>query len=117
VDFNAIILFGLLFFLSFIGCAFFLQRFPWRQRKRRGKRRLGAAMGNAFLELQRFVQPQVEHILEEKMDEEADEDDAGGPEDPAAHLHRQLAKVRKGEKLEKLTILLPNKPEINGKLE
>ena len=63
-----------------------------------------ADMGNAFQVLQVLVQPRVQYVIEEKLDEEADEDDSGGPDDPIRHLRRQAAKIRRGEKLERLTV-------------
>jgi hypothetical protein len=62
-------------------------------------------MGNALQKLSVIAQPQVEHVLEEKLSEDADEDDEGGPKDPTAHLHRQAAKIRRGEKLDRLTAI------------
>lgn len=60
-------------------------------------------MGNALQELSVMAQPQTEYVLEEKAKDDAEEDDDGGPDDPTAHLHRQVAKIRKGEKLDRLT--------------
>jgi hypothetical protein len=45
-----------------------------------------------------LAQPQVEHVLEEKVSEDSEEDDEGAPKEPTAHLHRQAAKLRRGEK-------------------
>jgi hypothetical protein len=39
-------------------------------------------------------------VLEEKSDDHADEDDAD-PADPMKHLHRQLRKIRNGEKVDR----------------
>ena len=50
-----------------------------------------------------MAQPQVEHVLEEKWNEVAEDDNDGGPENPVAHLHRQAAKIRRGQKLDRLT--------------
>jgi hypothetical protein len=44
-------------------------------------------------------------VLEEKVDDEADDDDGGEPGNPQKHLHRQLRRIRRGEKVERLTIL------------
>ncbi len=45
-------------------------------------------------------------MVEEKLDEEADEDDAGGPDDPVRHLHRQAARIRRARGWSVLTALL-----------
>jgi hypothetical protein len=110
VNLDIIVLRGLCSFVLFICAAFFFQRFMWRRRRRLGRKRLGfypssAAMGNALQSLQVFAEPQVEHILEEKLEEAADEDDSGGPDDPTRHLHRQVRKLRQGKRLERLTAL------------
>jgi hypothetical protein len=48
----------------------------------------------------------VAYVIEEKLDEKVDEDDEAGPEDPTRHLHRQAARIRRGERLDRLTALL-----------
>jgi hypothetical protein len=57
--------------------------------------------------LQAIVQPHVKHVIEERLDEVADEDDDGAPQDPAAHLLRQAKRIRNGEEVDRLTALLP----------
>jgi hypothetical protein len=111
MDFNSIVMKGFLFFMFLFTCAFFVQRFLWRRRRRLGKRRLGfypsvGSMGNALHQLQILAQPQVKYVLEEKLEEEAEEDDVAGPEDPMAHLHRQVARIRRGQKTGRLTVRL-----------
>jgi hypothetical protein len=44
-------------------------------------------------------------VLAEKFDDEADDDDEGDPDHPGKHLHRQLRRIRRGEKVERLTVL------------
>jgi len=46
-------------------------------------------------------------VLEEKFEDEADDDDAGKPCDPTEHLKRQLKRIRRGETIERLTVLRP----------
>jgi len=51
----------------------------------------------------------MEYVIAEKLDEEADEDGSGDPDhrtDPVIHLHRQAARIRKGEKVDQITALL-----------
>jgi hypothetical protein len=88
--------------------AFFFQRFRWRRRKRLGKSNWGyfptsAAMGNALQQLSTMAQPQVEHVLEEKLAEDEQDDEESGPLDPVAHLQKQARKIQRGEKLGRLT--------------
>jgi hypothetical protein len=89
-----------------------VMRASWRWRKKAGKSRLGfyptgASMGNALQVLQAIAEPQIQHVIEEKLDEAADEEDETGPKDPTAHLMRQARRIRNGEKVEQLTALLP----------
>ena len=108
LNFDLMLLRGLFIFTAFVTVAFFFQRYRWRRRKRKGKSNWGfypssASMGNALQELSVIAAPQVEHVLEEKLNEDAEDDSEGGPENPVAHLHRQAAKIRRGEKLDRLT--------------
>jgi hypothetical protein len=101
--FNALVILACCF-------AFCARRFLWRRRERLGKRRKGffptyTAAGNALQTLQVIAQPRAEYVIEEKFDEEADDDDDGDLCDPTKHLNRQLKRIRRGEILEKLTVL------------
>ncbi|MCU1226718.1 MAG: hypothetical protein JWQ42_4811 [Edaphobacter sp.] len=107
LNLDVMLLGGLYFFSAFFAIAFLFQRYRWG-RKRQGKSNWGfypssASLGNALQELSVMAQPQVEHVLEEKLNEDAEDDSEGGPENPVAHLHRQAAKIRRGEKLDRLT--------------
>lgn len=99
----------------FAGIAFLYQRLRWRRRRRQGKPSLGfyprgTALGNAFQQLQIIAEPQMTYVLEEKLNEDEDDEDSGGPDDPTRHLHRQAARIRRGETIDTLTALLP-KPD------
>jgi hypothetical protein len=93
-------------------CIICAQRALGWGRKKTGKSKVGfyptgASMGNALQVLQAFVNPEVLHVIEEKLEEPADEEDETGPNDPTAHLMRQAKRIRNGEKVERLTALLP----------
>ena len=108
LNLDVMLLGGLYFFSALFAIAFFFQRYRWRRRKRKGKSNWGfypssASLGNALQELSVMAQPLVEHVLEEKLNEDAEDDSEGGPENPVAHLHRQAAKIRRGEKFDRLT--------------
>ena len=84
-----------------------------RRRPRTGRRRsrlsaYGLALGLAFLQLMRvFYQPDVAYLIEAKQDEDAEEDDSGDPDTPAArlkHFHRQLRRIRRGEPIDRLEL-------------
>jgi hypothetical protein len=89
---------------------FCARRFLWRRRERLGKPRKGffptyTAAGNALQALQVMAQPRVEYVIEEKFDDEADDDDEGDPCDPTKHLNRQLKRIRRGQAVERLTVI------------
>jgi hypothetical protein len=93
------------------GCIVCVQRALWRWRKKAGKSKVGfypsgALIGNALQALQAIAEPQVQHVIEERLDEPTDEDDETGSKDPTAHLLRQARRIRKGEEV-RLTALLP----------
>lgn len=95
-------------------CAFLYQRHRWKRRKRLGKKRFGFyptnfALGIAFQQIQLFVAPNTDYTIAEKLKEEAEENDEGGPDDPGRHLNRQLRRIRRGERIDTLTTLLPNR--------
>jgi hypothetical protein len=88
-----------------------LRRALWRRNKRLGKKNPGfcpssAAMGMALLFMQVFHRPSVAHVLEEKQDVDADEDDEGDPESLNNQLNRQLKRIRRGEPVDRLVLRL-----------
>lgn len=64
------------------------------------------SLGLAFQQLQLFYRPSMAYVLEAKQGEDADEDDAAEPETPLAHFHRQLRRIRRGERVETLVLRL-----------
>lgn len=91
---------------------FCVQRLRWRRRKRLGKLNPGffptyAAAGNALQTLQAITQQRAEYVLEEKFDDEANDDDENEPCDPTKHLKWQLKRIRRGEPIDRLTVLRP----------
>jgi hypothetical protein len=88
---------------------FYLRRIGWRLKKRLRIKRPGfrpsyVALGNALQTLEVLTRPDVDYVLEQKYDEDADEDDEGEPDDPAAQLNRQLRRIRRGEHLDRLVL-------------
>jgi hypothetical protein len=111
MDFDLLLLRGLDGFAAVFACVFFYQRFRWRRNKRLGKSNWGfypssAALGNALQELQTMAQPQVQHVLEEKSEDTAEDDDEAGPDDPTAHLRNQAERIRRGDRLDRVTVRL-----------
>jgi len=95
--------------LLVIACAFLLKRIGGSGKNRRGFYPTTFALGIALQQIQLFVAPNTEYTIAEKLREEAEHDDDGGPDDPARHLDRQLRRIRRGERLDVLTTLLPNR--------
>jgi hypothetical protein len=103
---------GLPLFMA--ACVFVYRRWRWKrrghlERKRRGFYPTTFALGIAFQQIQLFVAPDVAHAIAERLKEQAEDDDEGGTENPARHLDRQLRRLRRGERLETLTTLLPDR--------
>jgi hypothetical protein len=89
--------------------SFVLQRFYWKRRGRGRKSKFGfypstQSLGNALQALQVMAQPQVRHVVEEKLQEEAEEDDEGDLNDPARRLEKQLRRIRNGERVDDLAV-------------
>ncbi len=98
--------------LIFWGGIVCVQRALWRRRKKAGKSRFGfyptgASIGTALQALQAITQPRTQHVIEEMLEEPAEDDDEAGPKDPTAHLMRQARRIRRGEEVDRLTTLLP----------
>jgi hypothetical protein len=88
---------------------FYLRRIGWRLKKSMRSKRPGfrpsyVALGNALQTLEVLTRPNVDYVLEQKYDEDADEDDEGDPDDPAAQLNRQLRRIRRGEHVDRLVL-------------
>jgi hypothetical protein len=84
-----------------------LRRTAWKRNKRKGKRILGfypssAALGAAFALISVFYRPSVDFLIQAEVQEQVQEDDQGDPETPEALLGRQLKRIRRGEKVERL---------------
>ena len=91
--------------------AFYFKRARWKRRTRTNPEYDGfcpstSSLGNAFHSLQTLTRPTIAYVLEEKYDEDMDDDGDGGPDDPTRHLNRQLTLIRRGERVDTLTIHL-----------
>jgi hypothetical protein len=84
-----------------------LRRSAWKRKKRKGKRMLGfcpssAALGASFALISVFYRPSVDFLIKAEIQERVEEDDQGDPETPEGMLSRQLRRIRRGEKVERL---------------
>jgi hypothetical protein len=92
-------------------CTFYLKRAWWKLRRRTKPEYVGfcpsaSSLGNAFHSLQTFTRPTIAHVLQEKYDEDMEDDGDGGPDDPTRQLNRQLKRIRRGERVDTLTVRL-----------
>jgi len=90
------------------------QRVRWRRSQRRGLHArfypTTMMIGIALQTLQVFAQPEIDHTLEEKYADAAEEDDAGDPDDPQKMFARQLRRIRNGETVDRLRVPLSLPP-------
>jgi predicted PurR-regulated permease PerM len=82
-------------------------------RKHPRRRRIGivasnALLGLAFLPLSIIYRPSLAENAKAQIrqEEDVDEDESGDPESPLKHLLRQLRRIRRGEKVETLSLRL-----------
>ena len=92
-------------------CTFYLKRAWWKLRRWTKPEYAGfypsaSSLGNAFHSLQTFTRPTIAHVLQEKYDEDMEDDGDGGPDDPTRQLNRQLKRIRRGERVDTLTVRL-----------
>ena len=59
-----------------------------------------------LLLVQVFYRPSMVHAVEARVQIDVEEDDSGDPETPPKLLHRQLKRIRRGEPVERLRIML-----------
>jgi hypothetical protein len=99
---------GLVVFVLLAVCAFSIQRALWKMKGRSEGNRFGffptyTSVGNALQQLQMLAEPQTGYIIEEKLADEADEDDDGELEDEA-DLIRQFRQIRNGDRRAQLVV-------------
>lgn len=86
------------------------QRSRWRRNHRRGLCTsfypTTLAIGLALQHLQAEAQPEVRHILEEKLADESEDDDQADSDDPQKLLQHQLKRIRNGERVDQLRLPL-----------
>jgi hypothetical protein len=74
------------------------------KRGRRGHSALVFSLGLAMQNLEALIYQDVEHVITATYDEDEDENGQGDPDDPAAHLNRQLRRIRRGEPVDSLIV-------------
>ena len=113
MDFDLIINGAFLALFLLFTAVFLLQRLRWRRKKavnpnHRGFYPSAAALALTLLSLQTLAQPDLNHALEQRQTEAANEEENGDPDDPAAQLNRQLKRIRNGEPIDTLKVPLRN---------
>ncbi|HSM77458.1 MAG TPA: hypothetical protein VLT57_07530 [Bryobacteraceae bacterium] len=81
---------------------------PRRRRRRIGIVASNALIGFAFLPMSILYRPNLAEVAKAQIRQKEDVDEAqsGDPESPLRHLLRQLRRIRRGEKLERLSVRL-----------
>jgi hypothetical protein len=104
-------------FLAIIGILgwHFIRRSVLGRNQPRAKRILGlwsstVLLGMAFQFLQVIYQPSLSQVLAAQHDDLADEDDSGAPDTLAKQLSRQLRKIRRGERIDRIVLRLDDSP-------
>jgi len=59
----------------------------YRSRRKKGFYPTYSGLGRALQQLQQIAQPKMEYVLQEKLKDSAEEDEAGGPKDPTQARH------------------------------
>jgi hypothetical protein len=92
---------------------YYLLRVPWLRNRKTGRRKSmfsmpSTGLGTVVIGLTLIYRPRIEYAIEaqQRQVEDADEDDNGDPDTPARHLLRQLRRIRRGEKVDRLTLKL-----------
>jgi hypothetical protein len=88
-----------------------MRRSVWKRKKCKGKKNLGfcpssIALGTVFLFMPVFYRPSMAFVIEAELHEDVEEDDQGDPETPEKRFSRQLMRIRRGERLERLVLRL-----------
>ncbi len=63
-------------------------------------------IGLALLNLESLFNHNAQHVIEERLHEEADEDGQGDPDNGKARMNRQLRRIRRGEAIDRLILRL-----------
>lgn len=110
---------GIALYFVLFALIVYYQRARWRRGKRRGKRirfySTNMMIGLALQSLQVFAHPEIDHTIQEKYADAAEEDGEGDPGDPQKVLARQLRCIRNGETVDRLQVPLSGKAT-QGKL-
>jgi hypothetical protein len=90
---------------------FYLKRAGCKRNKRSRNRHAGFSaltfsMGMALQHLEMLINHNVQHVIEERFDQDADDDGQGEPDDPKAQMRRQLRRIRSGEPVDRLILRL-----------
>ena len=92
---------------------YYLSRVPWGGKRNSRRRRSSfssssAGIGTVVLGLTLIYRPRILYAVEaqHRQVEDADEDDNGDPDSPKKHLIRQLRRIRRGEKVDVLSLRL-----------
>jgi hypothetical protein len=80
-----------------------------RRRSRRRFRFAGPAVGNALQTVHIFVDPGVRFVISQTLEETSEDYNEEDSADTAIHFERQLRRIRRGDKVDRLTIRMRQK--------
>jgi hypothetical protein len=104
---------GIALYFVLFALIVYYQRARWRRSQRSDQRRRGKRIrfypttmmiGLALQTLQVFAHPEIDHTIQEKYADAAEQDDEGDPDDPQKVLAGQLRRIRNGELVDRLQV-------------
>lgn len=92
---------------------YLVRRAIWKRKKRRGETcpafcPPSFALGTLMLFTQMFYRPTMSLVVEAREHADVEDDDQGDPDTAAKQLSRQLKRIRRGEDVGDLVLLLNN---------
>jgi hypothetical protein len=106
-------------FIVAILAHYVIRRARWKHRRRRGVLTgfcpSSSALAMVFLLTQTFYRPSIRHVIEVKQVMKAEEDDQGEPDTPEQSLKQQLKRIRRGERVERLTLRVSRANSSSGR--
>jgi hypothetical protein len=97
---------GIALYFVLFALIVYYQRARWQRSQRRGKRirfyPTNMMIGLALQNIQVFAHPEIDHTLQERYADEAEEDDEGDP--VHKEFARQLRRIRNGETVDRLQV-------------
>ena len=99
---------GIALYFVLFALIVYCQRARWRRGQQRGKRihfyPTTMMIGLALQTLQVFAHPEIDHTIQQRYADAAEEEDEADPDDPRKALEAQLRRIRNGEPVDRLQV-------------